>query len=109
MRLEHLARRRQTPIELRHVDLLEPLEHHRAPLVALADDAAANVFERGTRQRLVRRQLVEDLERDVELPDGAERLRQPPDLAAGFAAFVPLTPAVRTGTASRRRREATRA
>ena len=106
---EHLAHRREPALELRDVDVLEALEHHGAPRVALVDDAAADLLERGARQRLVRDQLVEELEvtsSSRTVPSAWVRRRI---LPRALPAFVPLTPAVSTGTASRRRREATRA
>ncbi len=78
---QFLGHRRQPAIELGQVDVLDPLEHFRPAFVALEHDVRADLLERGTRQRIARRQLVEDLQRHVELAHGAERFRQPPNLA----------------------------
>ena len=70
--------------------MIETLEHRGPVRVAFDHDTAADRFERRTRQRFVGHELVEELDRDIELAHGPERRRQSPNLATRLAAFRAL-------------------
>lgn len=73
--------------ELFGVHVIEPLEHQGAPIVARVHHVRADVFQGVAGNARPPRQLVQDVERDVELTHRSERSRQPPDFAAGLPGF----------------------
>jgi hypothetical protein len=95
--------------QLAGVDALEALEHHDAAPLPVLDHERPDLAEGGARHTLALAQLIDQVQGDIELADGAERLRQPADLALRLADLLCWRPSVSTGTASRRRRDATRA
>ena len=74
-----------------------------------AEHVSAHIFQCVSRNPRPLRQLVEHSHRDVELPDGTETRVSRRILRLAFPAFAPFAPLVKTGTASRSLRVATRA
>ena len=74
------------------VDALEPFEHDGAAPLPILDHQRADFGERRARHARPLAQLVDEVERDVELAHGAERLRQAADLALRLARLGVLEP-----------------
>ncbi len=100
---------RQPPVQLLDVDPLEPLEHHgprRSSRSATTWARTSSSASRG--QRFGGGELVDELQRHVQLADGAERPASAADFAARLARLAALEPdgqhrhALRAAAARRR-------
>ena len=98
----------ESPAQLVGIHLAEPLQHHLAAILAFAEHVRTDIFERISRNSGPLRQLVEHCHRDVELADGTQRSRQPPDFALGLPRLRTLRTAGqnRNGFAKSARRNA---
>jgi hypothetical protein len=82
--LQGLGHRRKTPIQLVDFHPVQPFQHRRAALLALFDDVGPDFLERGLGERVSGGEIVEDLEGDVQLPDGAQGAGQLTDFQVGL-------------------------
>ena len=90
---ERVTHRREPVGELVDVDVPEALVHDGATLFPGFDDVRANIGERGTRDARLVRQLVDQVQRDVEFPHRTQGARETPHLPsrlAGLAAVQPI-------------------
>ena len=67
--------------------MLEALEHDGAALLSLLDDLSAHLGQRAAGHRGTVGELIDEMQRNVELAHGAERLCQAPDLALRLPRF----------------------
>ncbi len=89
---ERLPHGIEAPRQLGGIDPVEPLEHDAAPALAILDHQRADLGERGARHRRPLPQFINEMKRDIQLPDGAERLREATDLALRFSGLGVLEP-----------------
>jgi len=90
--LEGIADRIQTTGKLIRVDATEAREHDLPSFFTRFHHVGANLGERRRRHAGAVRQVVDEVQRHVELAHGAERLRDTPEFPLRFLALGVLKP-----------------